>query len=454
VKFRLAALLVCASATGCKPGPTTLLLTIDASAGVTVHSLTLHLGLGSADAGVSEALPPSGAVPSLPGRAVVRLPDVAMDIDIALDGQDVDGLPLHAATTVRSVPHEEVTVALTLGATASDGDGGLSPEDAAAPVDEGAPCVPGARCSYSFRRALAIHNGAGAALPAGYTVRVPLDPTLFTAAKTRADLADVRVFGDVPAGEYPRVIDATPPGQTRALWIALAQPIAAGATDTSYSIYYGNAAAATPPSDATQVFPFYDGFDNGTQLSAFWLTNGGPTVAGGMLTLHMNSQDAVTTNAASDHLPTLSALEWRSRITNAASAGQVIGTDTFWSWAGYQHAGDFDSNDPWVIWVMRAATDLHAEREVSTGTCNGGCVGPSLTPDTAYHWFRIERDAATTRFYYDGTLSYTASDVNTVDYSPMIRNYALTSDLNVDWMRGRALASPEPSVTVGAETGP
>jgi hypothetical protein len=94
VKFRLAALLFCAWATGCKPSPTTLLLDIDAVAGVTVQSLTLHVALDGDDAGVSEALPPSGAVPALPGHAVVRLPDVAMDVAIALDGVDADGAPV------------------------------------------------------------------------------------------------------------------------------------------------------------------------------------------------------------------------------------------------------------------------------------------------------------------------------------------------------------------------
>jgi len=36
----------------------------------------------------------------------------------------------------------------------------------------------------------------------------------------------------------------------------------------------------------------------------------------------------------------------------------------------------------------------------------------------------------------------------------MLRNYAVTSDLLVDWIRARTLASPEPAVTVGAETVP
>jgi hypothetical protein len=451
VKVRLAALVLCASATGCKPGATTLALSIDASAGVTVESLALHLVLGAdGDAGVSEALPPSGAVPTLPGRAVVRLPDRAMDVAVSLDGEDADGNPLHAETVTRTVPHEQVSVSLTLGTPAV---GDLGGADLATPVDAGLPCTLGARCSYTYRRQLTIHNGAAAALPAGYTVRVPLDPALFPASKVLASLNDVRVFGDAPAGEYTRVIDAAPPGQMRALWIALAKPIAAGANDTSYSIYYGDASAAAPPANPASVFPFYDGFDNGTQLSAIWQTNGGPSVAGGTLTLHMNTADAVSTVAANDTVPTLSALEWRSHVTDSASAGQVTPNGTFWWWAGYQRSGDFTPADPWIIWIQRAATDLHGERKITgSANCANGCNTPTVTPDNNYHWYRIERDAAATRFYSDGVISGSAIvDPNSTDYSVMIRNWAVTSDLVVDWIRGRALASPEPVVTVGGE---
>ena len=450
MKGRLAALLLCVSATGCKPAATTLALDIAAAPGVTVQSLTLHLSLGGDDAGVAEALPPSGAMPALPGRAVVRLPDVAMQVAVELDGDDAGGNPLAAATTVETVPHEEVTASLTLGTPAGA-------VDLATPGDGGLPCSVGARCNYAHRRQLTIHNGATGALPTGYTVRVPLDAANFPAGEVLASLDDVRVFGDPPAGEYDRVVDLSPPGQGRALWIALGRSIAAGASDTSYSIYYGNAGAGAAPADATKVFPFFDGFDSGTQPSALWQSNGSPTVGGGNITFHQNAQDAVTTIAASDAVPLLSAIEWRARQTDPASTGQSTPDGTFWSWIGYQHTGDFSPSDPWIVWIVRGPTDLHAERKILTSTnCAGAnqCNGPTIAPDASYHVYRIERDAATTRFYYDGTLSYTIADVNNADYSVMLRNYAVTSDLLVDWIRGRALASPEPAVTVGPETAP
>lgn len=464
MKFRLAALLFCASATGCKPGPTTLALSIDAASGVTVQSLTLHLDLGGDDAGVSEALPPSGATPVLPGRAVVRLPDVAMDVAVALDGLDATGAPLHAETVVRTVPHHEVSASLTLGGGVVMGDdlGMNGPDDLAVPVDAGLPCLAGERCNYMYRRQLTIHNGAAAALPAGYTVRVPLDTTNFPSTKVRADLADVRVFRDAPAGELPRVIDTAPPGQGRALWLALAQPIAAGANDSSYSIYYGDAAATSPPENATLVFPFYDGFDSGTAPSAtLWTTNPastGASVGSGVLLLHQNSQEGVITDGANDKIPVLSVIEWRSKMTAPASAGQVTADGTFWWWVGFQD--NFTPADPWIIWIQRgnSPVDVHGERKISSSSvCNmSQCTGPTVTPavDSNFHVYRIERDVNDTRWFYDGVQSYTIADPNNSDHPLIIRNWAVTSDLQVDWIRARALAAPEPTVTVGAETSP
>lgn len=463
MKFRLAALLFCAWATGCKPGPTTLALTVDAASGVTVQSLTLHLDLGGDDAGVSEALPPSGAMPTLPGRAVVRLPDVAMDVAVSLDGQDVDGAPLHADTIVRTVPHHAVSASLTLGTIVTMGDdlGTSGPDDLAVPIDAGLPCVAGARCNYLYRRQLTIHNGAATPLAVGYTVRVPLTTTNFPSTKTRADLADVRVFRDPPAGELPRVIDAAPPGQGRALWLALAQPIAAGASDTSYSILYGDATATSPPENPALVFALWDGFDTGTvPSSTLWTTNPastGASVDGGNLTLHQNLQEGIMTTSATA-LPTLSVLEWRSKMTVPSSAGQVTTNGTFWWWVGFQDT--FTPADPWIIWIQRngSPVDVHGERKISSSTvCNmSQCSGPSVTPavDSNFHVYRIERDVNETRWYYDGALSYSVGDPNNSTHPVMLRNWAVTSDLNVDWVRGRALASPEPTVTVGAETVP
>ncbi|HEX9103788.1 MAG TPA: hypothetical protein VF997_16370, partial [Polyangia bacterium] len=147
----------------------------------------------------------------------------------------------------------------------------------------------------------------------------------------------------------------------------------------------------------------------------------------------------------------------RSKMTVPSSQGQVTPNGTFWWWIGFQN--DFVPADPWIIWIQRSVLpDVHGERKISTSTvCNlSQCTGPTVTPpvDASFHWYRIERDANTTRWYYDGVLSYTVADPNNSDHPVILRNWAVTSDLVVDWIRARALAAPEPAVTVGAETMP
>lgn len=428
-------MVACAFAVGCAPGPTTLLIDVDAIPGVTVESLTLHVGLPD-DGGVTAALPASGLPPVLPGRVVVKLADQAIDVDLSLDGSDAEGLPLHAGRTVHIEPHQQVETSLTLGHLI-DGGGG---------DDLGCD----GRCVFASHRVITIMNGSMSALPAGYTVRVPLALSDLPPGKVRSDLNDVRIFSDTD-GERSRVIDANPPGQTRAVWFALTQPIPAGASDTSYSIYYGDPNAGAPPADPAQVFALWDGFD-GVKPASFWNVNGAPTVTGGNVVLHQNGSDALATTAASDGVPTPSALEWRSRVTNSSSAGQVTPNGTFWYWVGYQRTGDFSPSDPWLVWIQRAGNEEHAERKYSAGaTCSGGCAGLPQAQDSNFHWFRIERDTGATRFYRDGTLASTITENNDVDWSVMIRDWAVTSDLQVDWIRARMLASPEPTVTLGPE---
>jgi hypothetical protein len=444
--FERRALLVAALLMGCSPRPTTLLLDIDAAAGLAVQSLTLHIDVAGGGSQTT-ALPASGTTLTLPGRVIVKFPDAAVDVAVALDGKTAAGDPLHAETTVRTIPHAEVKAALTLG------EGGF---DAATGAPDGGDlgCTLGAGgCRFTYRRALTITNGSASPLPAGYTVRVPLDPALFAAGTVRADLNDVRLFGDAGDGERDRVVDLAPPGQLRALWFALPRAIAAGAADASYTVYYGDAAAGAPPADANRVFALWDGFDIGaTPVNPPWQLNGTPSIAGGNLTLHKNSMDAIATAAASDRVPTLSALEWRARVTDFTSAGQLVGTDTFWHWIGYQRTGDFTAAAPWIIWALRSPTDMHGERKVLTGAaCSTACQGGAVVPDNAFHWYRIERDATVTRYYRDGVLGYMVADGNDVDYSVLARNYAVSSDLLIDWIRARGLVSPEPTVAVGGE---
>jgi hypothetical protein len=427
---------------GCNDGPTRLLLHIDATSGLAVQTLTLDVAAGGEAR--DYPVPGDGRAPQLPGTVIVLLPDADADVALTLSGTLAGGGVATAQKTVHATAHAEVEATLTLGASG----------DLGAPGDLG--CARPARCGYAFRRHVTITNAdAQRALPAGLTVRVPLGTQalaqLVQSGKARADFADVRVFYDPTDVERDRVIDAAPPGQEAALFVSLAEPVAGGATAGDYWVYYGDPNAGAAPANGASVFALFDDFD-GAAVGTQWLVNGAPQVAGGMVTLRKNQQDGLTTNAAFDGLPALSTLEASMRITDATSAGQLVGTDTFWYWFGYQMAGSFTTSRPWVLWIARTPNTVDAEDESQTPMCGSGvCVSANFAQDTAVHRYRIERDAAQTRFYLDGALKYTATNTNTVDFSPMLRNFAVTSDLVVDWIRGTSLASPAPTVTLGTE---
>ena len=304
--------------------------------------------------------------------------------------------------------------------------------------------------AYLYRRRLTIQNTSNATLPTGFAIRVSLAPTLplmIAQGKANPDGSDVRVIGDT-AGERNRILDLPAGPAPPALTFALASPLAAGASTNDYAIYYGAPGATAPPANGAMVFGVYDDFT--TVIANLWLRNDAPAVSGGKLVLRAAHTDAITTNAATDGIPIVSAVELVATVANVNSDPTPTVDGTFYYWFGYQHTGDFSPSDPWATWIARGKGSIGSEQK-SPGGCDTGCDGPVVTQTTAAHYYRIERDPTATRFYLDGALSHTASVTNSTDYALMIRNYLMGSTVEVDWIRARARVSPDPTVTVAAE---
>jgi hypothetical protein len=302
---------------------------------------------------------------------------------------------------------------------------------------------------FRYRRRITIANGAGGTLPTGFTIRVALAPllaTLVSQGKVKADFSDLRIIGDT-LGERDRIIDPPAGPAPAAASFSLAVSIAGGATSTEYALYYGNPNASAAPANGSAVFVVYDDFTSG--IASFWIQNDGPTTSGGKLVLRAGRTDAIRTDANGDMLPIVSAVELIANVPDPTSASTVQATGSFWYWFGYQR-NDYTETDPWVLWIARGTSTIHGEQKSPVG-CEKECDGPQVTQDTAAHYYAIERDPTQTRFYRDTAAPYTAGDMNTEDYSVMVRNFMATSDLDVDYVRARARVSPDPTVTVGAE---
>jgi hypothetical protein len=304
-----------------------------------------------------------------------------------------------------------------------------------------------------YRRRIAIYNGSSVALPTGFTVRVAVPAMLGAMVeqrKVKADFSDLRVIGDGAIGERDRIVDAGDSAAPAAISFALQAPIAPGIINTDYALYYGGASAAPALAKGGAVFPLYDDFATG--VSSVWLRNDGPTVTGGKLVLRAGHSDALTTIAASDGVPTISAIEVAARVMDPTSepTPQTNG-EQFYYWFGYQRTGDFTPTQPWALWVSRGKGQIRAEQKSPVGCDTTVCEGPIATQNAVTHYYAIERDPSATRFYLDGVLSYTATVTNQADYAIMVRNYLTTSDVQIDWIRARARVSPDPTVNVSAE---
>jgi hypothetical protein len=336
---------------------------------------------------------------------------------------------------------------LTCEKTATDPPDGPPPDVAGDGAVDAATDAPP---PFLYRRRLTIQNGSAATLPAGFTIRLPVSQlgTLVTQGKVRSDLADFRVIGDGTLGERDRIVDLPGGPAPAAVSFSLVEPIAAGATSTSYALYYGAPGATAAPADGGAVFPLFDSFT--TAISPVWLKNDVPSIDGGSLILRAGHTDALTTTAATDGVPIVSAVELVASVVDPNSNPTTQSDGTFYYWFGYQHTGDFSASDPWSVWIARGKNQIHGEQKSPVG-CETGCGGPDLAQNTASHYYAIERDPAATRFYVDGALSFTTPVTNSADYSVMIRNYMETSDLRVDWIRARARVSPDPVITVANE---
>ncbi len=293
----------------------------------------------------------------------------------------------------------------------------------------------------TYIRAITIHNNASGPLPQGYTIGVAFPESELQAASTqgkmRSDLNDLRLGGTT--GERDRLVDVPP--LARVVWFSLASPIAANATDTTYAITYGVPNAPAPPENGANVFAFYDDFSSALDTSR-WMTQGTVNVSGGMVSLPHGGEGALTTLSQ----PPLSTCEFRAQVTDPSSAADGTG---FYYWFGFQHTGDFVASDPWVLWIARSPSSVGAEDKANG--CTNGCNDTPQGQTNALRVYGIERQAALTNFSIDGAPAWSTPATNDQALSLMIRNFLVTGDVVVDWIRSRPRIYPEPTVTLGAE---
>lgn len=337
------------------------------------------------------------------------------------------------------------------GAGASTTGSGASPDTASESAVEVQPPSPLPESESPTSWTLTIRNPGAATLFEGHTLRV--DPALFAGQGFLPNLSDARFGRD--GQELDRLVEVDEAGRATALWIALPVDVQAGAA-TSVTVV--RSSASPPREDGRLVFPFYDDFP-GAALGPAWRVSGAPTVANGTLTLRRGQAgEGVTTAAGPDQVPAQSALEIRARVVDPASAPGSNGQQSLYYWFGYQREGDFNATKPWILWVARGASSVTTEVFAATGACSATsteCRGAGVAQMPVYRTYRIERRQTRTTFFLDGEERRGLDLPVGGDLAIMMRNWLVTSDVQVDWVRARALADREPDLvlTTNAPTG-
>jgi hypothetical protein len=112
--------------------------------------------------------------------------------------------------------------------------------------------------SYTYRQVIKMTAPGGEAIPANYTALLSYDIAhLVTATKVQADYDDWRVVywdGSTNSELDRRFI----PAATDETWFKIQAEIGAGATSYAYFVYYGNAAATSPPDDFVDIYYWGD----------------------------------------------------------------------------------------------------------------------------------------------------------------------------------------------------
>jgi murein DD-endopeptidase MepM/ murein hydrolase activator NlpD len=133
-------------------------------------------------------------------------------------------------------------------------------EDARTVLDVASAPQPWWDVAYDHKRGLVISNHESSSVPSHYPVHIHFDETttptameIYDASQSAAKGDDVRIVyqDELELNRFVQVFMST----TVDIWFPLQADLGGGLSDRSqYQLYYGNAAAASPPADLNKVF--------------------------------------------------------------------------------------------------------------------------------------------------------------------------------------------------------
>jgi cellulose synthase/poly-beta-1,6-N-acetylglucosamine synthase-like glycosyltransferase len=290
---------------------------------------------------------------------------------------------------------------------------------------------------YQYRQQITVSAGS-ANVPANYAVRIQFDHASLTTSKSLSSGDDVRIVYWNGSGwvELDRRLDdqSSWDASNTQIWFQTQAAINANNSDNNYYMYYGNSSASSPPASWSNIFLFYDDFNDASLDSGRWsCTRGTCTESGGTLTLSANSS------------------VW-------ASSSYALGVDTRWEARlqlsnadaiHYNYWGASDQDDYGGNYITYWTDDT---QHVAEQNSSGSNISPS-TP-TSYHNYVFDREGTGgVRYTQDSTLmANITTNVPTGNLRTFIWVDASSRTETLDWVRVRDYVNPEPTSSFGSET--
>jgi hypothetical protein len=295
--------------------------------------------------------------------------------------------------------------------------------------------------NYQYRQQITITAGT-TAVPTSYSVRVQFDhAALVTGSKSLSSGNDIRIVYWNGSGwtELDRRLDdqSSWNSTTTQVWFRTQAAIGASASDSNYYIYYGYSSAGTPPTTWSNVFLFYDDFNDSSLDTARWTCTGTCTESGTTLVVGISSN------------------VW-------ATATYAIGTDTRWDGrllisGSYNNLNYFSASDTVDYTGNRIRLGYSSTGGHFYEVANPTVTRVSYTPTTptSYHIYAFNREGTTgVRLFQDSTqIANVTTTIPTGTLRMLLRDDSATAGrtMTYDWVRVRRYVSPEPTTAFGAE---
>ena len=235
-------------------------------------------------------------------------------------------------------------------------------------------------------------------------------------------------MGRTPA-ELDRVADTAFNQAGTEMWFKSQAPIPAGGRDTNYYLYYGNPSAGTPPANPVNVFALYDGFDDSVIDTALWNQSGTVTESDGWARLSSGSY-----------------LYGKQTFTYGLLEMQIqaVAEDNY-MWWGWE---DGPADAPNFMVFEEYPANLAALLRNDGGTYQTLPVTQPVGGLTSAHTYTTAWRPGRAAWSIDGVEVQSAT--TGLPDTPMSANFnANLVAFNLDWVRGRLLATVEPVVEPG-----